>query len=141
MRWLTSGEQEENTLLPNMLPNITDEIANFVKDNENSIILLEGIEYLIDQNDFKSILNMIYSINDSIMRSSSILIIPLDPYIQEYASRHNGKATATPQRHPPAEQPPVKHEEQQEIADADQDRQAFHPSRKSRREGKNQQRQ
>ena len=45
------------------------------------VILLEGIEYLIEKNDFKTVLNLIHSINDHIMNSSARLLIPIDPKV------------------------------------------------------------
>jgi small GTP-binding protein len=88
IQWLTTGQQDDNTLPPTFLPKVTSMINEFITKNQQSAIILEGIEYLIDQNDFKSVLKMIHSINDAIMRGNSILILPLDPYILEKRELH-----------------------------------------------------
>jgi small GTP-binding protein len=88
IKWLTSGKQEENTLSPELLPELKDAITDFIQKNPNSAILLEGIEYLIDQNDFQSVLKMIHLINDEIMKSDSIFILPLDPFILDKKELH-----------------------------------------------------
>ena len=88
IQWLTTGQQDDNTLPPTFLPKVTSIINDFITHNPESAIILEGIEYLIDQNDFKSVLKMIHSINDAIMRGNSILILPLDPYILEKKELH-----------------------------------------------------
>jgi small GTP-binding protein len=86
--WLTSSKTDANALAPTFLPKIVTVISEYIQENNNSIILLEGIEYLIDQNDFKSVLRMIHSINDAIMGSSSILLIPLDTQILDTKELH-----------------------------------------------------
>jgi two-component system cell cycle response regulator len=88
IKWLTTGKPEEYTLAPTLLPKITNVITDFIQNNSKSVVLLEGIEYLIDQNDFKSVLKMVHSINDAVMRGSSIFIMPLDPYILEKKELH-----------------------------------------------------
>ena len=54
-------------------------IMSFIVKAEDGVVLLDGIEYLISQNNFKSILNLIQLLNDKIMLSSSRIIISLDP--------------------------------------------------------------
>lgn len=88
MKWLTSGEPDENTLAPTLLSEVSTVITNYIQKNSNSVILLEGIEYLIDHNDFKSVLKLVHSINDAIMRSDSVFLITLDPYILDKKELH-----------------------------------------------------
>ena len=88
IRWLSSGAQDDNALQPTQLPELTNVISQHILGNPGSVIVLEGIEYLIDHNDFKEVLRTIHSINDEIMRSNSILIIPLDPYALEQRELH-----------------------------------------------------
>jgi two-component system cell cycle response regulator len=80
--WLSSERGDlKNVVAPTFLPQLNTIIIDFIQKNKNGIILLEGIEYLIDQNDFKAILSLVHSLNDYIMNSDAILLIPLDPLI------------------------------------------------------------
>jgi archaellum biogenesis ATPase FlaH len=54
-------------------------IVSFLNQTKNGVVLIEGLEYLVSQNNFRSILNLIQLINDKIMISDSRLIITLDP--------------------------------------------------------------
>jgi len=88
IHWFTTGEQEDNTINPTQLSRISDIINDFIQQNPKSAIILEGVEFLIEQNNFKTVLNMIHTINDSIVRSNAIFLLPLDPFILEEKELH-----------------------------------------------------
>jgi two-component system cell cycle response regulator len=46
---------------------------------DNGVVLLDGIEYLLLDNDFISILRLIEQSNDTVMSSNSRLILQIDP--------------------------------------------------------------
>ncbi|MBU7031686.1 MAG: DUF835 domain-containing protein, partial [Theionarchaea archaeon] len=76
--WLsTSGT--ENTIDPKDLAKINHIINEFLKRASDSIVLLEGIEYLIIQNDFERVIKTIHSLNDYITISQSRLLVPINP--------------------------------------------------------------
>jgi small GTP-binding protein len=78
--WLSADAQkDENIVVPTFLPQLNTLIIDFIQKYNDVVVLLEGIEYLIDQNDFKTVLSLIHSLNDYIMGSNARLIIPLDP--------------------------------------------------------------
>jgi len=80
--WLTNNNLEtEHCIDPTNLSRLSIEIVNFIKESKNGIILLEGLEYLISQNSYHILLHFIQLINDKIMLSDSIILIPLDPKI------------------------------------------------------------
>ncbi len=80
--WLSAESSEhENTLQPTFLPQLNTIIIDHIRKYNDVAILLEGIEYLIDLNDFKTILNLFHSLNDYIMGSHARLFIPIDPFI------------------------------------------------------------
>ena len=54
-------------------------ITKFVHDNQNGVVLLDGIEYLVSNNDFNKVLRMVDQVNDHILQSTSRLILPVDP--------------------------------------------------------------
>lgn len=76
--WLsTSGA--ENTIDPKDLAKINHIINEFLKKASDSVVLLEGIEYLIIQNDFERVIKTIHSLNDYITISNSRLLVPVNP--------------------------------------------------------------
>lgn len=80
--WLSAeSPNKEEIIVPTFLPQLNTIIIDFIQKYDKVIILLEGIEYLIDQNDFKAVLSLIHSLNDNIMGSNASLLIPLDPLI------------------------------------------------------------
>jgi len=80
--WLTNNNlNNEYCINPTNLSRLTNEIVNFNKESKNGIILLEGLEYLISQNSYQIILRFIQLINDKIMLSNCIIIVPIDPLI------------------------------------------------------------
>ena len=80
--WLTNNNlNNEHCIDPTNLSRVTNEIVNFINESKNGIILLEGLEYLISQNSYQIILRFIQLINDKIMLSNCIIIVPIDPLI------------------------------------------------------------
>jgi two-component system cell cycle response regulator len=55
-------------------------ISEFIRKTKESVILIEGIEYLIIQNDFLSVLKILNGIGDLVVLSDSRLILTLNPY-------------------------------------------------------------
>ena len=87
--WLSAeAQQKKNILAPTFLPQLNTTIKDFIQNYDDVVILLEGIEYLIEKNDFKAILNLVHSLNDSIMVSKAVLLIPIDPLILKEQEMH-----------------------------------------------------
>ncbi len=76
--WLSTIEGK-NTIEPTQLSKLAFIISHFVKINKGGTILLDGIEYLILQNDFETVLKFIYSIMDYISVHKAILLLPISP--------------------------------------------------------------
>ncbi len=75
--WL-SQKEEEDVLYPTQLDKLVYLISQAV-DQESSVILLDGIEYLIVHNRFERVLKQLYIIREVLYRHGGILLIPLDP--------------------------------------------------------------
>ncbi|MFH1055702.1 MAG: DUF835 domain-containing protein [Candidatus Altiarchaeota archaeon] len=56
-------------------------INNFIEAHSRSIILLEGLEYLVSNNNFQIVLRLVQQVRDRISTSESKLIIPLNPNV------------------------------------------------------------
>lgn len=54
-------------------------VLDFISKAEKSVILLDRIDYLIAKHGFQEVLKLIIKINDRIMVSNAILLIPVDP--------------------------------------------------------------
>ncbi|MFX0085368.1 MAG: DUF835 domain-containing protein [Candidatus Hodarchaeota archaeon] len=76
--WLTR-RKGEMTIDPVQLTMISHIIQEFMAKSEKSIIILDGIEYLIIQNDFKPVLRFIQHIRDEVLIQGANLLIPLSP--------------------------------------------------------------
>lgn len=74
--WLSRTEIE-NTLNPDDLSKLIYVIGNFARKSEESVILLDGLEYLITEASFGAVLKHLQEIRDIIAVNNSRLIIPL----------------------------------------------------------------
>lgn len=87
--WLTKNQNSTDPVIePSEIFKIPPTITNFIDKVENGLIFIDGLEYLILENDFRSIIKLIEQINDSIMASSSKLIIQIDPHTMEQKEYH-----------------------------------------------------
>jgi hypothetical protein len=66
-------------ITPTNLQKILSNINQFIKSNPGSAVMLEGLEYLISNNDFSKILAMIQGINEKVVMNKAVLLIPVDP--------------------------------------------------------------
>ncbi len=78
MKWLTNSLSGSNSVSPE--PDILfANISDFIDKNKSSIVLLDGIEYLISHSNFDQILRFIQGIKDKIGLRKSCLILPVNP--------------------------------------------------------------
>ena len=54
-------------------------ILDFIVKAEKSVILLDRIDYLIAKHGFQEVLKLIIKLNDRVMVSNALLLIPVDP--------------------------------------------------------------
>lgn len=75
--WLCSqpGVDRVDPLGLSILQNI---ILEHMRDEKNSVIMLEGVEYLVSENNIEKVLRLIYTLRDSSVISGSKFIMPLD---------------------------------------------------------------
>ena len=100
--WLATRTGQE-VISPTNLGILTHTLVQFVEHNSGGIILLDGIEYLVSNNDFSKVLRTIDQVNDHISQSQAIMIIPVDPRAfdqKELAllERNMEKITSKPKR-------------------------------------------
>jgi len=76
--WLATRAGED-VISPTNLGILTNTLVRFIVENQEGVVLLDGIEYLISNNDFNKILRVIDQVNDHISQSRSLMIVPVDP--------------------------------------------------------------
>ena len=54
-------------------------ISAFLSRQSDGTVVLEGVEYILMYNDMKRVLAMIERINDIVMASQAVLVMPVDP--------------------------------------------------------------
>src|SRR5437870_2146597 len=61
------------------LVDIASAICEFASDGGNAAVLLEGLEYLISQNGFPSVMRFLQKVNEKIVINDSYLLISANP--------------------------------------------------------------
>jgi len=64
---------------PGALVDIASAISDFAADGGNAAVLLEGLEYMISQNGFASIMRFLQKVNEKITLNDSYLLISANP--------------------------------------------------------------
>lgn len=77
MIWL-SNIGKENTIRPKDLEKLSFSLDQFIT-KERGIILLDGLEYLITNNNFLTVLRFLQSLRDQVAINNSILLLALNP--------------------------------------------------------------
>ncbi len=87
--WLTKNRIDgQQSIDSTELFRIHPTIADFVNKVDDGVVLMDGLEYLILDNDFMSVVKLMEQTNDTIMASSSRLILQLDPHVLEKKEFH-----------------------------------------------------
>ncbi len=63
---------------PHNLNSLTNLVSNFVSDGPRAVILLDGLEYLMINNDFPRILHFLEYVNEQVAMKRAILILSVD---------------------------------------------------------------
>ncbi|MFH1722161.1 MAG: DUF835 domain-containing protein [Candidatus Altiarchaeota archaeon] len=77
--WLTEIDSKDPALRPQELEMISHTISEFIDKSENSIILIDALEYMVTYNKFTRVLRMTQHIRDMISTKKAIMIITLNP--------------------------------------------------------------
>lgn len=88
--WL-SNKLGKVYLNPSNIGILSDTIVRFVEKSGDSVVLIDGIEFLITNNDFGKVIRMIHHVFDAVMENKSRLIISVDPRTLEQRDRPHGE--------------------------------------------------
>lgn len=84
--WLTKTETAQplketkgvEFVSPNNLAHLSSAVRDFLSKGPDGAVIIEGLEYLTTQNDFKSVLRFFQLINEQIVLDKGYLIVPVD---------------------------------------------------------------
>jgi len=77
---LSGTDVEESERITN-LEILKEKIDYFTAKNKKSVILLDGVHYLISRFSFNNYINFLYDLNDIISKNKAILFVRIDPSI------------------------------------------------------------
>lgn len=87
--WLTTNKiPDTHCISPSNIVDLSSAVIKFIERSDDGVVIMDGVEYLISQNNFRSILNLIQLLNDKVMLCDARIIIPLDPEIVEAKDLH-----------------------------------------------------
>ncbi len=81
--WLSRIISHDNSIRPTPPENVAMAIHHFLDLNPRSVVLLDGVEYLVAHNDFPSVLTLLHDLNEKTSLTNSILLIPIDSHALE----------------------------------------------------------
>jgi len=79
--WL-SKSREVNALAPTDTEKIRFQLIKFLKEEDkkgNTVVLMDGMEYLITHNSFVTILKLVQALKDQVSLTNGTLLIPISP--------------------------------------------------------------
>ena len=79
MMWLTREKTGTGIISPVDLAELSHIIREFISSAKDSVVLVDGLEYLIMHNSFEEALELIQGLNDVVVQSGSRLIVTVDP--------------------------------------------------------------
>jgi len=77
--WLSRIAAEKNTLPPSPPEKVALAVERFISFGSNTVVMLDGVEYLIAHNDFASVLGLLHDLNELVSLHDAILLLPMDP--------------------------------------------------------------
>ena len=78
--WLTNNEiEKERCLPPTDIPRLHLAVTDFMEKAQDSIILLDGLEYLATNNNFATVLKLVQLLRDKVMLHNGRMIINVVP--------------------------------------------------------------
>jgi len=78
--WLTRRVGEDH-IDPTELTRLSMTISKFIEGTPKSVVLVEGLEYLITQNDFETVLRFVNHLHDFVLAHDCAVVIVLDPRV------------------------------------------------------------
>lgn len=75
--WLTHLVGEDR-VEPTAIGTLMREMSHFIENSGRSVLMIDGLEYLISENTFPRMLTFLNSLRDVVLTNESTLILPID---------------------------------------------------------------
>jgi archaellum biogenesis ATPase FlaH len=66
---------------PTELSLVSLKISRFVEERDKTVVLIEGAEYLITQNDFETVLRFVNHLHDFVLAHDCAIVVVIDPRV------------------------------------------------------------
>jgi len=76
--WLTRVKASDGTPSVSGLHELSIIVSDFIEENKDGVILLDGVEYLVSNNDFSMVLRLIQQMRDKVSTSEARMLIPVN---------------------------------------------------------------
>ena len=106
--WLTR-RAGANHVDPTELSLVSLKVTRFVEERRRAVVLMEGAEYLITQNDFETVLRFVNHLHDFVLAHECAVVLVIDPRvlnIREMALLERSAKVVEPFEPAPAAAPP-----------------------------------
>ncbi len=77
--WLSRVATQKNSIRPSPPEHVALAVEHFIRVGTESVVLLDGLEYLVAHNDYSSVLALLHDLNENVSLSDAILLVPVDP--------------------------------------------------------------
>jgi chromosomal replication initiator protein len=77
--WLTDRDSATEETIPPTLERIMYVVENFVKNAKESVVVLDGLEYLTSNNSFDAVLRFLRRLIDEVSESDSLFLLSVSP--------------------------------------------------------------
>ncbi|MFQ6107244.1 MAG: chromosomal replication initiator protein DnaA [Thermoplasmata archaeon] len=77
--WLTDRDSATEETIPPTLERIIYVIENFIRSTDKGVVALDGLEYLISNNNFDAVLRFLRRLIDEVSESSSFFLLSVSP--------------------------------------------------------------
>jgi len=79
--WLSEIERRQvEQVGPQDIPKLVYLVSEFIKRAQPAVVIVEGVEYLVVQNDFRTVLKLLNTLSDYVATSESVLLLPVNPH-------------------------------------------------------------
>lgn len=80
--WLTNNKIE-GIPCETKINNLSEIISEFVKESKKSVILLDRLDYILTENDFKDFIRGLHALGDLVLEHECIIILSVNPLLIE----------------------------------------------------------
>ncbi|MFQ5909366.1 MAG: chromosomal replication initiator protein DnaA [Thermoplasmata archaeon] len=77
--WLTDRDSAAEETIPPTLERVIYMIENFIKKADKGVVVLDGLEYLISNNNFEAVLRFLRRLVDEVSESNSFFLLSVSP--------------------------------------------------------------